>query len=426
MNSNRGWLVIGLSLLITVNLYLLSKPEISTIVNSPFQSLSQIFSLIGTVLLSITFILSSRARFIEQWMGGLDKLYKSHHLIGGVSFTLLIHHPLLLALNILPHTELISTYLIPGSNLAYSAGIISLYLLIILLIATLLLKLPYHLWLATHRFMGLSMLFATIHIFLISSDVSRSIALRYWIFSWIILAIISIVYKRFLYYRFGPRYHYQVTKIQPQSDVVSIYMEPLAGKLVFKPGQFAFFTFDHPFLKNQSHPYSFASNPEDNAIVISVKALGDHTSILKSISEGTKVTIHGPYGQFGYDFYSRKHIVCVAGGIGITPFLSIISQVADNTDQQIYFYYSARSQSTATGHSQLSNLNSKKIIYHPWFGDQNKDRLTANDLVETIKEPSKFHYYFCGPTGMMIGLRDQLVKIGVRSSQIHFEDFNFI
>jgi predicted ferric reductase len=185
--------------LITIIFWLLSKPNLNSIIGNPLLSLSQIISLIGTVLLSFTFILSSRFKLPEKIFGNLGVIYKNHHLYGAISFLMLISHPLLLALNAFQNFLPSTIYLLPSSNFIYSAGVLSLYSLIILLIFTLLIKLPYPLWLKTHRLMGFVLIFALIHTSFITSDISRFIILKIWIIFWLIAALASSIYVRFIY-----------------------------------------------------------------------------------------------------------------------------------------------------------------------------------------------------------------------------------
>ena len=185
--------------LITIIFWLLSKPNLASITIDPLLSLSQMASLIGTVLLSFTFILSSRLKFLEKIFYNLGTIYKNHHLFGVISFLLLISHPLLLASKALLNSLPATIYLIPSANLIYSAGVLALYSLILLLIFTLLIKLPYQLWLKTHHFMGIVLFFALIHINFIISDISRFPLLKIWILFWLLSALISYFYVRFIY-----------------------------------------------------------------------------------------------------------------------------------------------------------------------------------------------------------------------------------
>jgi len=404
---------------ITLNLFLLSKTNVLIVAQNPLLSLSQILSLVGTVLLSITFILSSRLQFVEKIFGPLDKVYKLHHLLGGISFVLLLH-PLLLALRYLPSTP---TYVFLGSNLIYNSGIIALYLLILLLIFTFLINLPYQLWLLTHQFMGLSLLFATLHVYFIDSDVSRYWPLRLWMLFWLGTAAISFIIRKFLYRYFVPHYDYLVESISPFGEFVDIYLKPTSVPMKFTPGQFGFFTFYSPATKTESHPFSFASDPSEKLLRICIKNLGDFTSNLKNLKLNDTVIIQGPFGQFGQSFYQNQNIVAIAGGVGITPFISLFKSVPKDNLVNYHFYYSAKNESLAIDNQFFLQSKLSRFIYHPWMGDQ-KSRLSAADIKDQVPEFKESVFYLCGPYAMMISLRDQLMKLGIPQRSIIFEDFS--
>lgn len=168
-------------------------------------SLSKAFALIGTVLFCWTFVLSSRVKFLEKIFGGLDKVTKTHHIIGGIAFVLLINHPILLALSVLPNFSMASQYLFISDNIIYNYGVTALYLMILLLFLTLIIKLPYHIWIKTHDFFGVVLFFASLHIFFINSEVSRNIFLRIVIFINLGIGMYFYIYKVFLYKWFNKK-----------------------------------------------------------------------------------------------------------------------------------------------------------------------------------------------------------------------------
>src|SRR3989339_392338 len=172
MRSRIGYLIIVGCATLTLILYFLSKPQPDVVLLSPWVSLSQVLALVGLTLFSLTFVLTTRAPFLENLFGGLDKVARVHHLLGTLSFLALVNHPLLLG----------PSYLLPSSIASYNYGLIAFYVMVLVLIFTFLIRLPYQLWLKTHDFMGLSLVFAGLHLLNIGSDISRFPPLRFWVF----------------------------------------------------------------------------------------------------------------------------------------------------------------------------------------------------------------------------------------------------
>lgn len=419
-------LAILVPLLITINLFILSKTGFDTSFDSPWLWASQLFSLLGTILLVISFVLASRARFLEKIFGGLDKVIKMHHIIGGVAFVLILHHPLFLALSVLPNFNLARQYLFLSADYIYNFGVLALYLMALLLILTLIIKLPYHIWIKTHDFLGIVLLLACLHIFFITSDVSRYLPLRIWMFVNLGMGIFFYIYKVFLYKNFGPKYGYTVEKVNQLGAVVEIYLKPDNESIKYKPGQFAFVKFEQEGL-TEVHPFSFSSSPDDVYVRFSVKILGDYTSRLRNLAVGTKVLVWGAYGQLYYGFNGKKDVVFIAGGIGITPFVSLLRYETKHIlPRKISLFYSAKNESSAIYHSDFTEWEStlNNFNYFPNF-DEAKPRLCSQTIIDQLGNWQNKIFYICGPTAMMHSISAQLKENGVKPNNIIFEDFNF-
>ncbi|EKD52702.1 MAG: hypothetical protein ACD_61C00270G0003 [uncultured bacterium] len=258
MKNHIGIVMIWVVTAITLILFFSSKIVSGEGIVFSWLLITQTLALVGTALLSVSFILSSRWRFVEDWFGGMDKVYKNHHLFGGIAFALLLHHPIFLLLNVLPDIGFGWKYLWISNLLPYNWGILSLYFMMSMLVLTLLINLPYSLWKKTHEFMGIALLFACLHVVTITSDVSRFLPLRLWIIFLLSLAVYSVIYRRFLYGFIGPKFKYLVKNIRKIGDMYAIEMVPSDKKIRFNPGQFVFARFDD--LGEETHSFSITFN----------------------------------------------------------------------------------------------------------------------------------------------------------------------
>jgi len=97
--------------------------------------------------------------------------------------------------------------------------------------------------------------------------------------------------------------------------------------LQFNPGQFVFISFNQESL-SESHPFPISSGPDENLLRITIKNLGDYTKTLtEKLQKGTIAKIEGPYGVFSYKNTPNENQIWIAGGIGITPFVSFIKDM---------------------------------------------------------------------------------------------------
>ena len=157
-----GTLLIYFSLIVTTILFGVAKVEFASLSPSLWQMGAQLTGLLGLALLSWSFVLSIRHPILERLFGGLDRVYKIHHIVGGVAFLMVLNHPLLLIINSLPMNSL-KLYLVPGTMIDYNAGIFALYLLLLLIVLTLFVDLPYYLWKQTHEWMGVVIMLGAVH-----------------------------------------------------------------------------------------------------------------------------------------------------------------------------------------------------------------------------------------------------------------------
>ncbi len=414
---------IFISLIIPVLLWYLSKSDPLVITDKPLIAATQVISLVGTMLLSWSYILASRTKGIEKLFGGLDKVYKMHTMTSEIGFLAILHHPLFLMLNALPNFTLVKMYFIPSTDISYTTGIIALAIYMVLVTLTIYVNMPYHIWKKLHEYMGVALLFTLAHVYLINSDISRFMPLRIYMLVFLGLAIVAYVYKKYLYFTFGPRFLYVVKKVVRNGEILDIYMSPVGKSMSFVSGQFVFMTLRGKGINNEDHPFSIASSSKDKDIRICTKILGDYTLTLRDLREGAEVILHGPFGAFGDRLLrSKKPAVFIGGGIGITPFLGMMREIKNITR----LYYCCSTTEEAVFHDEIE----RDMAMHPQFSYQaiiskRDGRLTAHKIKEHVSDITNHLFFLCGPTPMMHGLTEHLAKLGVPRKNIIFEDFNF-
>ena len=90
---------------------------------------------------------------------------------------------------------------------------------------------------------------------------------------------------------------------------------------------------------NQFHPFSITSAPGERTLRITVKAIGDYTSVLRRLEEGAEAIVEGPFGSFSNLGLAQPRQIWAAGGIGVTPFLSMARSLGDGDGPPVHFYY---------------------------------------------------------------------------------------
>lgn len=394
--------------------------------------IAKVSALIGICLLSLTIFLSLRLHFMESVFGGLDKVYKAHHLIGQITMVVILLHPLSLIIRAFPNWNFISLYLIPGFNIPFTYGILSFYLLVILLAFTFIIKLPYKIWHLTHKFMGIVLILAIWHALVAGRDMAQYPILRAWILIFSLIGIISYLYMLFFYQLIGPKAKAEIKDVKIMGDITEIKFRVLGKKMNFHPGQFFFIKFLNLEKSFEIFPFSISSSLSEELIRISVKRSGDFTSYeLPRVNVGDKVYLYGPYGKFGEKYlFENKDMIWIAGGIGVTPFLGMLKHEDLSKNNKIDFIWSCRDEKEALYDKEIKEIikNRNNIGYRLWISND-LGRISAEDIIQLFDAEENITnklIFVCGPNEMTMELADQFIKLRVKSRNIIFEDFNLI
>jgi len=416
-----------------------------------FDTIGLVTGIIGLVLYSISLVLMTRLRILESIFGGLNRVYIAHHITGGLSLVFMLIHPLGLvaaralssvtdaALLLIPHKLVPFGALINPEHAMHStilneyaifAGIIGLWLAIVLLVVTIFIKLPYRVWLISHKMMGVAYIFIGLHLLYIKSDTSVDPWLRWYLIAFFAIGLIAYVYKTVAGQILIRKHRYVVSHVVMLADgVVRLHLDsPAAHSLRYTPGQFVFMRFlDAKGLSREWHPFSISScSGVDADLQLTIKYLGDYTSKLAFAKPGAAVEIEGAYGKFSYQNFKNRDQVWIAGGIGVTPFLSMVKQLPPE-GYRVYLFYSVKTRSEIIDWALLydqmmQKSNSLRVI--PYIADEQPSFLNADYISQTVGGLEGRDYYLCGPPAMMESIKQQLKDSGVPAVAIHSEEFS--
>ena len=169
------------------------------------------------------------------------------------------------------------------------------------------------------------------------------------------------------------------------------------------------------------NPYSIMSDPADReGYSISIRrddnGRGGSLFMHRQVRTGMEMVISNPVNLFALDLRARKHLL-LAGGIGITPFLAQIKQLAA-MNGNFELHYSVRTASLGSYAGELvANYRSRVHLYHD-------DRGELIDLPALLDgQPLGTHVYVCGPKGMIAWVRKTAAALGWPREAIHHEEF---
>jgi ferredoxin-NADP reductase len=219
---------------------------------------------------------------------------------------------------------------------------------------------------------------------------------------------------------------------------MAFYFEKPAG-FEFKAGQFSNFTLIDPpetDAEGNLRSFSIASAPGEEDLMVATRMRDTaFKRVLKAAALGTEVKVDGPFGSFTLHRDTSRPAVFVAGGIGITPFRSIILDATQKKlAQRLFLFYSNRRPEDAAFLSELQEIAKRNPTFQcigtfteleksqqPWQGETGL--IDRNMLARHLSDLAAPIYYSAGPPAMVTAMREMLLHAGVNEDDIRTEDF---
>lgn len=416
-------------------IYLIPQWDILLATNGNGWPLRKEFILFSGVVawmfMTLAMVLSLRLPALESATDGLDKGFILHKWSGIIALTAGVPHWLM---EIVPKwlaqqgwvTSPLKARRMASSapewpiELASAGQTIAewaIYVLIILCIISLSKKIPYYFFRYVHKIFPLVYLAITFHTITILAKTTWWSTPSSWIIV-IVAAIGTIAAFMSLFQRIGKKRKIPatITHVERYADTIDITLQA-EKPLHYHSGQFAFVRFgNYP----EPHPYTIASSP-DNPLILRfvIKALGDDTRrLVDTLSPGENAEVEGPYGCFDFRRAFERQI-WVAGGIGITPFLSRLTALAQQggTATPVDFWYCGRHEEP----EGLTALCQKAKVRLHTINTRRQDRLSADTLLQTMLPGEKVGVWFCGPASFGRTLHRDMKK---RSIAFQYDNFS--
>lgn len=215
--------------------------------------------------------------------------------------------------------------------------------------------------------------------------------------------------------------------------------DPAGDRLPFDflPGQFLQVEVEPEPGKTARRSYTIASSPTQRAHVeLSVKReeqgavsrfLHDHVKV------GDLVKVSGPFGAFTFTGTDADSVVLIAGGVGITPMMSVLRYLTDTAwPGEIFFLYGARSTEEFAFREDIERLERRHENLHVfatmhrapgtvWHGAEGP--ITKEMLASAVPDLARRRIHLCGPPAMMAAVKAQLAELGVPEALLHTEAF---
>jgi predicted ferric reductase len=376
--------------------------------------------IIGLCTLGLLIVSGDIARYVDRYVG-LDRIIPFQRYASYVVSVFLLAHPILFAIA----DREIAYYVVPSVHLPeLAAGIVSLYLFLLVMIASALYKrISYKIWQYIH--IGTYVLFflGVYHAITWGSD-EAFIPLYLGIS---LLVILGMIYRTFYKLRTRTTRTWTIHAItQETHDTFSILFKKPKG-FEFNAGQFCFLRIEGKGL-HARHPFTISSAPHEDLVRFTIKDSGRFTKYLWTCDVGDELIVEGPFGVFTPS--DDEPLVCIAGGVGITPFMSIVKQRAQQkSTQPVHLIYASKTVQDMIFFNELEQLTQHmplKITYilseettvpSPYRSGRIDTRLLNEHLNPDAA------YYICGPQSLRTSVMTALKKLGIPHRAMHYENF---
>lgn len=390
--------------------------------------------LAALVLWTAGFVLTLRVPVLERAFGGLERLYRAHHLAGALAYLVALAHPLVAAWEAgrsggWPAAAAVLTP--SAASPAMLAGWGAIALLVAMMAATFRVSLAYRRWRTLHAIVIPAFGLAAWHGLALASAGARGVLLLTLAVS--AAALIGRLALRRAWICARP--HRVAGVGHPGPGLVALELRPRGAPLRWAPGQFVFAAF--PSVPGgqgsaEPRPYTIAGGGPAGALRLVIRDVGPFTRRLQSLPVGAIARVQGPFGRFLAQRDPVRPQLWIAGGIGVTPFLAALErEVGAPVRADVDLVHVHRSGDASVlaclppdASGSPAGLPAGLRVHPIAFDSPDPAALWAHVAACTGPVAGR-QAFLCGPPAMVEGLVAELRRAGVRSRDIHTEKFDF-
>ena len=405
-----------------------------------WHRLSVLTGLLALSALVCAAVLPSRLRSLNRAFG-IESVIDVHRFFGVTTAALVFAHLACVVAASPSNITLLDLTTAPGRAKAATISTLALVALAGLTVLRNQARLSYELWKWSHVTLAATALVAaTLHVWLLDQLMRDAVIGP--MLTLIALAL-GIVFGHRWVWRpmFDPSTEFVVRDIRRENHTVStLVLVPCsrdgrpATSWAFAPGQFAWIRLDRSVMA-QEHPFTIASSAHSDATEFTIRHTGDFTRALRRLPIGATVWVDGPHGAFTNDVETSACFVMIAGGVGITPMMSMLRTAAHRRDPRTYrLIVVASKPEDLLFRAELAELRGvldlevTEVLRRPvegWSGptgDVSAELLSM--VVGRAHHPTEVDYFICGPPALVSDAVSALDILGAPADHVHTEQFD--
>jgi len=289
-------------------------------------------------------------------------------------------------------------------------------------------RLRYETWHYLHFYTYLAVALAFSHQFAVGAQFVTNAAARVVWGAMYLAVALAVVRYRFLAPVLAMRRH-RIRVSRVQREAPGVYSVLMTGthldELAAEPGQFFRWRFLTPGMWWASNPYSLSAPVRDGVLRITVKDLGDHSTSVRHLAPGTPVLAEGPFGALTSARRTRRQVLLIAGGVGITPLRALFESLPARPGDLTLLYRASRDADVVFRDELDQIAAARGATVHYLTGPKHRSSLSASSLNRLVPGLTQHDVYLCGPPGLTDSVTDALRVAGVPAGNIHHESFAF-
>ncbi len=203
-------------------------------------------------------------------------------------------------------------------------------------------------------------------------------------------------------------------------------------KIPFIAGQYCIVSLpSNKELSGQKRPFTFSNSPNELYVELTVKKMGVFTTAMHSMKAGDMIAIDGPHGKaLNFDESVTEDVVFIAGGSGITPFMSAIRYAAaKKLPNNIWLLFSNNTEKDIIYRLELQKMPANIKVVNTltrdapanWTGE--KGYISKALIDKYIPSPKTKLWYICGPPPMMAAVKDLFLSMGIAENMLRMESW---
>ena len=394
--------------------------------------------LLALAVLFVALLMPARFRSLVSTLG-IEKILRSHRVLALTAFGLVALHVVLVLFTDPRGLSILDFRDTTAAAWAGSVATVALAIAVGLGLRRRKRRPRYEGWRLQHiALAAVVVVGAWLHIWWLDNLIGNPVILLW--FALLASATLIIASRRWIWLPWrAHRRSYLLEEVVPEAgDAVTLVMRAHGHEgRPFAAGQFAWLKIGSSSFVFEEHPFTIASTAEQpHRKEFTIKALGDFSELLRGLRPGRRIFLDGPYGGFTMNGLERSEgFVFIAGGVGLTPMLSMLRTLSDRRDRRHHhLMIGARTVEELMLRSEIDKLRAEldlavtEVIESPpseWLGETGR---INTDLLERCLPPHYRHhdYFLCGPPPMVAAVGAQLRERGIPTRRIHTEQFEVV